>query len=380
MSKKLLSLYLPHMYGNGLDRVVLNLAKSFVDFGFNVDLVTPEVTEYQRQTTQSLPAQVRNIGLDVSVTKSIVFKKVIKKIIKLSQYLKEAKPTIFLANNDYIGVSNLAKLIAGSSTKVVEGVHINVSQYFSNLSGLRGTVRPFLLKQVYRNSDGIIAVSQGVADDIAQLLNVPVEQIKVIYNPVVTPDLQLKAREPVNHSWFTAHEPPVILGAGRLMHQKGYPTLIRAFAQVRKQHPSRLVIIGNETAFKAELETLAHSLGVAEDISMPGFKENPYAYMANADIFVMSSEYEGFGNVLVEAMATGTPVVSTDCESGPAEILECGKYGQLVPVGDANKLAEAILATLANPLDSQVLQQRAQDFTTEAIAREYLTYFEELIN
>jgi len=376
MSKKLLSLYLPHMYGNGLDRVVLNLAKSFVEFGFNVDLVTPEVSEYQRQATQSLPGQVRNVGLGLPVTKSIFF----KKIIKLSQYLKEAKPAIFLANNDYIGVSNLAKLISGSSTKVVEGVHINVSRYFGNLSGLRGAVRPFLLKQAYRNSDGIIAVSQGVADDIAQLLNIPVEQIKVIYNPVVTPDLQLKASEPINHSWFTAHEPPVILGAGRLMHQKGYPTLIRAFAQVRKQQNCRLVIIGNETRFKAELEALAKNLGVAEDLSIPGFQENPYAYMSKAAVFVMSSEYEGFGNVLVEAMATGTPVISTDCESGPAEILEHGRYGKLVPVGNESKLAEAILATLANPIGSQTLQQRAQDFTTEAIAQDYLTYFEKLIN
>ncbi len=376
MSKKLLSLYLPHMYGNGLDRVVLNLAKSFVEFGFNVDLVTPEVSEYQRQATQSLPGQVRNVGLGLPVTKSIFF----KKIIKLSQYLKEAKPAIFLANNDYIGVSNLAKLISGSSTKVVEGVHINVSRYFGNLSGLRGAVRPFLLKQAYRNSDGIIAVSQGVADDIAQLLNIPVEQIKVIYNPVVTPDLQLKASEPINHSWFTADEPPVILGAGRLMHQKGYPTLIRAFAQVRKQQHCRLVIIGNETPFKAELEALAQNLGVAEDLSIPGFQENPYAYMSKAAVFVMSSEYEGFGNVLVEAMATGTPVISTDCESGPAEILEHGRYGKLVPVGNESKLAEAILATLANPIGSQTLQQRAQDFTTEAIAQDYLTYFEKLIN
>jgi glycosyltransferase involved in cell wall biosynthesis len=376
MSRKILSLYLPHMYGNGLDRVVLNLAKSFAEFGFNVDIVTPEISNYQQQATHSFPAQVRNIGLDLPVTKTIFF----KKTLKLSQYLKEVEPTIFLTNNDYVGVSNIAKLISGSSTKIVQGVHINVSRYFGRLSGIRGIVRPLLLKQAYRNSDGIIAVSQGVADDLAHLLNIPTEQIKVIYNPVVTPDLQLKASEPIDHFWFAPDQPPVILGAGRLMHQKGYPTLIRAFAQVRQQRPCRLVIIGNETPFKAELETLAHSLGVAEDVYMPGFQENPYAYMANAAVFVMSSEYEGFGNVLVEAMATGTPVVSTDCESGPAEILEYGKYGQLVPVGDANKLAEAILATLANPLDSQILQQRAQDFTTEAIAQEYLTYFEKLID
>ncbi|HEY9644103.1 MAG TPA: glycosyltransferase, partial [Coleofasciculaceae cyanobacterium] len=223
-------------------------------------------------------------------------------------------------------------------------------------------------------------VSQGVADDLAQLLNVPLEKIKVIYNPIVTPDLLLKAREPIHHPWFAPNQLPVILGAGRLMHQKGYPILIRAFAQVRQQYPCRLVIIGNETDYKLELKALAQSLGVAEDIDMPGFQSNPYAYMGNATIFVLSSLFEGLPSVLIEAMATGTPVVSTDCKSGPAEILDNGKYGQLVPVGDADKLAEAILATLANPLQPEMLQQRAQDFTVEAIAQEYLTYFEQLTN
>jgi len=375
MGNKLLSLYLPHMYGNGLDRVVLNLAKAFVEFGFNVDLVTPEVSEYQRQATQSFPKQVRNISLELPVTRTVSF----KKITKLGQYLKESRPSIFLANNDYVGVSNLAKLISGSPTKIVHGVHIHISRYFGQLLGVRSVIRPLLLKQAYRNSDGIIAVSQGVADDLANILNVPFEKIKVIYNPVVTPDLLLKASEPINHPWFASGQPPVILGAGRLMHQKGYPTLIRAFAQVKQQYPCRLVIIGNETDHKSELKELAHTLGVAEDLDMPGFQMNPYTYMANSALFVMSSEYEGFGNVLVEAMATGTPVVSTDCKSGPAEILENGKYGLLAPVGDSNRLAQSILETLKNPLSSKVLQYRAQDFTVEAITQEYLAYFASLI-
>ncbi len=376
MGNKLLSLYLPHMYGNGLDRVVLNLAKAFAEFGFNVDLVTPEVSDYQRQATQSFPKQVRNISLELPVTRTVSF----KKIIKISRYLEESQPDIFLANNDYVGVSNLAKLISGSSTKVVHGVHIHISRYFGQLLGVRSVIRPLLLKQAYCNSDGIIAVSQGVADDLANLLNVAFEKIKVIYNPVVTPDLLLKASEPINHPWFASSQPPVILGAGRLMHQKGYPTLIRAFAQVKQQYPCRLVIIGNETDYKSELKELAQILGVAEDLDMPGFQMNPYTYMANSALFVMSSEYEGFGNVLVEAMATGTPVVSTDCKSGPAEILENGKYGLLTPVGDANQLAQAMLSTLKKPLSAQMLRKRSQDFTVEAIAEEYYKYLMSLLS
>ena len=169
------------------------------------------------------------------------------------------------------------------------------------------------------------------------------------------------------------------MGAGRLHPQKDFATLIRAFAIVRQQRPARLLIVGGEPEQKQELETLIRDLKLEQDAQLFGFTENPYAYMAKAAVFALSSRYEGFGNVLVEAMATGTPVVSTDCESGPAEILENGKYGKLVPVSDPNALAEAILETLATPLDASKLQERSQDFTDEKIACQYLEFIEKLI-
>ncbi|WAL58387.1 glycosyltransferase [Thermocoleostomius sinensis] len=373
MNRLHIAIFQPPMHGNGLDRVVLNLAKAFVEFGFCVDLVTPEISKYQKQATQGYPSQIRNIRLlDVSITKPIF----LEKVIKLSQYLKEVRPDILLANNDYVGVANLAKSISNSPTKLVHGVHINVSQYFSKLSGIRATIRPFLLKHSYCKADGIIAVSQGVAKDLAQLINIPTEKIQVIYNPVVTPDLLLKANESLEHLWFAPSEPPVILGAGRLFHQKDFVTLIKAFAKVRQKQNCRLIIIGEWSPYKFELDTLINELNLGDDVDFPGYVHNPYAYMAHASLFVMSSKYEGFGNVLVEAMAVGTPVVSTDCESGPAEILDQGRYGKLVPVGDSDALASAILKTIEHSIDAKILQERAQKFSQEKIARQYLDYFE----
>lgn len=379
MNKKLLSLYTTPVAGNGLDRVILNLAKTLSELGFRVDIVVPEVTKQHQKFLEALPSEVRTIDLGLPFSKTIF----LSKLFKLKQYLEKEKPSILLANGDYAGVSNLAKLAACSQAKVIHAVHINISRYFNSYEddlGLKMKLRVLLLKQLYRRSDGLIAVSKGVAEDLSHTIGVSLENIKVIYNPVVTSNLLLKAQEPVKHPWFSPGEPPVILGAGRLMYQKDFSTLIRAFANARQQRPCRLVIIGKETSDKIDLDALIHELNLTGDVWLAGFADNPYAYMAKASVFVMSSRYEGFGNVLVEAMATGTPVVSTDCESGPAEILNHGEYGHLTPVGDEKKLSEAILDTLDHPLEPHVLQHRAQDFTAEAIAQEYLTYFRMLVN
>ncbi|NLO89188.1 MAG: glycosyltransferase, partial [Clostridia bacterium] len=187
----------------------------------------------------------------------------------------------------------------------------------------------------------VVAVSQGVADDLVKTTGLMRELIKVIYNPIVTPELLEKAKESIGHPWFKPGQPPVILSAGRLTAAKDFPTLIHAFARVRAERLARLMILG-EGEERPNLESLVRELGLESDVSMPEFVENPYAYMARAAVFVLSSAWEGFGNVLVEAMAVGTPVVSTDCPSGPAEILEGGKWGKLVPVGDVEKLAKAL--------------------------------------
>jgi glycosyltransferase involved in cell wall biosynthesis len=198
----------------------------------------------------------------------------------------------------------------------------------------------------------------------------PLERITVIYNPVFTPDLLHKAQEPVDHPWFAPAGLPVILGVGRLAEQKDFFTLIRAFALVRQHRPARLIIVG-EGPDRPGLEALARELGVADDVSLPGFSTNPYAYMRQADVFVLSSLFEGLPAVLVEALAVGVPIVSTRCPHGPEEILQDGICGPLVPVGDAAAMADAICATLDAPLPAHVLQERARAFALDTIVEQY---------
>jgi glycosyltransferase involved in cell wall biosynthesis len=198
------------------------------------------------------------------------------------------------------------------------------------------------------------------------------EKIKVIYNPVITPELFARAEEPLDHPWFRPGEPPVVLGVGRLTQAKDFPTLIRAFALVRKERPARLMILG-EGEERPKLEALVRELRLEEDVALPGFVDNPYKYMKRAAVFVLSSRWEGFGIVLVEAMALGTPVVATDCPSGPAEILENGKWGRLVPPGDPEALAKAILDTLEGGVSRVKATTNVQKrFSMIAIVEQYL--------
>lgn len=370
----ILSFFLPPLIGAGGERVALNLAKTLVDWGYKVDLVVPETGNRHAKFTSTIPAGVRIIDLGTPIQRTVY----LQKLFKLKQYLEQEKPAVMLSNVDYVGVSNLACAIAKTPTKLIQVVHSNLSKEFNTIPGIGKLVKPLFVRQFYPWSDGYIAVSSGVANDLAQMSGIHRDKIKVIYNPVVTPELPVKAEEVANHPWLPPEKIPVILGAGRLMYQKDFPTLIRAFAKVRQNRPCRLMIIGGENNVRLELESLIKELGIQADVELPGFAPNPYAYMSKASVFVLSSLYEGFGNVLVEAMATGTPVVSTDCPDGPAEILENGRYGQLVPISSPGALADAIMATLDNPVSSTILKERAQEFTSEKIAQTYLDYIQNL--
>ena len=232
------------------------------------------------------------------------------------------------------------------------------------------------MRPLYPKADFIVGVSQGVVDDLKKVLRFDSEKFRVIYNPTVDEELLKKAEEPLDHPWFHDDgEPPVILAAGRLHISKDFPTLPRAFALVRKEVPSRLVILG-EGEKRKELEKLAQELGIREDLDLPGFVENPYKYTKHAAVFVLSSQWEGLPTVLVEAMACGCPVVSTDCPSGPREILKDGEYGVLVPPKDPEKLAQGIPRVLENQDLRRELsvkgKRRALDFTVDRAVEEYV--------
>ena len=233
------------------------------------------------------------------------------------------------------------------------------------------SLRDQSMRVSYRSVDAIVAVSQGVADDIARTTGLPSARIRVICNPVVTAKMLGLAQEPVAHPWLRPDSPPVILAAGRLTKQKDFATLIRAFQRVRQSQPCRLLILG-KGQLQSDLESLASALGVRDEVDFPGFVANPYAYMAKAALFALSSAWEGSPNVLTEALALGTPVVATDCPSGPREILQGGRYGRLVPVGDVQRLGEAIIATLTNPLPGEVLRRAAAPYSANESAGAYL--------
>ena len=230
---------------------------------------------------------------------------------------------------------------------------------------------PLFAKKLYPQADGIITVSHGAADDLAHVLDLPFDRIDVIYNPIVTPELHERAGRMVDHPWFAAGAPPVIIGVGRLDPEKDFLTLLRASNIVRRNRNVRLMILG-EGPERFALESLAQELGMTGVVTLPGFVENPLPFIANASVLVLTSRFEGLSNVLIEALACGTPVVATDCPGGPTEILGGGRYGKLAPVGDFKEVARAIEGTLENPPDPMFLKSAAERFSVDAIARQYL--------
>ena len=298
-------------------------------------------------------------------------KRVLYSLPGLMRYLRRERPKALLSAMDHANVVALwAKKLARAPTRVVVSVHNTTSIATKRAKNMRGRMMPLFIRKFYPWADAVVAVSKGVAEDLLKIAGLPKEKIRVIYNPVITPDLLAKAEEPVDHPWFRPGEPPVILGVGRLTAQKDFPTLIRAFALVRKQRPARLMILG-EGEERAKLEALVRELSLEKDVSLPGFVDNPYKYMKRAAVFVLSSRWEGFGNVLVEAMACGTPVVSTDCPSGPREILDGGRWGRLVAVGDVSSMAKAIEETLARPVP-QMAQGALSSFELATVIDRYL--------
>jgi glycosyltransferase involved in cell wall biosynthesis len=335
------------------------LANSFAEYGFAVDLV---LASNRGPFLQDLAPSVQIIDLKARRT--------LFGTLGLIRYLRCANPAYLISAMSHTNVVALiAGLLTGKVTKLIVTEHISLSDLIANSSLIRLNLLPLAIFAFYRHADYVVAVSQGVADTLLGY-RVPADKIKIIHNPVVSEALFTRAREPVDHPWFTAGAPPVILGVGRLVAQKDFCTLIRAFAIVRSSQMARLMILG-EGDKRSELQMLAERLGVANDVSLAGFVHNPYSYMKRAGVFVLSSRFEGLPTVLIEAMACGTPIVSTDHRSGAAEILESGRWGRLTPVGDATALAEAILETLRADAHPDVVR-RAASFTVNSAREGYL--------
>ncbi|KPV39146.1 glycosyl transferase family 1 [Thiohalorhabdus denitrificans] len=359
---KRIALFLSFSGDGGVERMMLNLAGAIARLGHPVDLVRAKAEGGHDQA----PEGVRVIDLGTAHTRT--------SLKPLTRYLRRERPDAMLAAKDRANrVAIRARQRAGVDTRLAVRLGTHLSRSLEGRSGLKKWLRYRPMRAAYPHADAIVAVSAGVAEDTARITGIPQQAIHVIPNPVVTPGMREAARQPVGHPWLEgdSREIPVVVAAGRLTRQKDFPTLLRAFARLREERPARLIILG-EGRDRPELEALAAELGIAGDLDLPGFAANPYAFMAGADLFALSSAWEGSPNVLTEALALGTPVAATDCQSGPRETLAGGRYGPLVPVGDAEALGRALADTLAEPPESAFLQEAAAPFEAEASARAYL--------
>lgn len=354
-----IALFVPSLHGGGAERVILEIAGELARRGLSVDLV---LARAEGPYMELLPDDVRLIDLDSHRTAA--------SLPKLVGYIRRERPIALLSTLAHANVIAVAaKLMLRGRLRVVTRIENTLSEEIATGS-IKHRLVLRLLKLLLPMSDDIVAVSQGVAADLRDLIPAT-SHVKTIYNPVVRPEISCHAARPVSHPWFETECVPVIVSAGRLTNVKDHATLLRAFAVVRGSRNARLVILGVGPERENLLE-LAESLDVSLHVDLPGFKVNPFAYMSRASVFALPSRYEGFPNVLVQAMACGTPVVSTDCPSGPSEILEDGKWGRLVPVGDWRAMAEAIIDILDNPLPPEQLISRASTFSAEASVDRYL--------
>lgn len=361
ISGKHIALFTTFLGGGGAERVMVNLSKGFCDQGLEVDLVLTRSGPRQYE----IPNGIHLVDIGAP--------RIYAALPGIIRYLRRAQPDIILSAGAAVNVTVLlAWRLALSQARIVVSEHTSQIEATKNARDWRQRALPAFIRTTYPWASAIVAVSKGAADDLVQIASVPRQKLHVIYNPVVSHELFVKSEEPVNHPWFGEGEPPVILGAGRLTAEKDFATLIRAFALVRKERPARLMILG-EGKDRPKLEALVRELGLEEGVALPGFVDNPFKYMKRAAVFVLSSKWEGLSNVLVEALACGCPVVSTDCPSGPAEILENGKWGRLVPVQSPEALAEAILETLRRPIYGT---ERASDFSLQRAVNEYLKLLE----
>ena len=359
-----IAFFLPSVRGGGAQRVIVNLAQGMVGRGIPVDVV---LAAADGVFLEQLPSAVRLIDLRAG--------RLLRSLRPLAGYLRRERPRVLVSSMSHANLIALwAARLAGGRTPVMVTVHNTMSLSTGDNSALGRRIEPLLLRAFYPAASSIVAVSRGAADDLARTTGLPRERVEVVYNPVITPEVMAQIDQTPNDPWFAPGQPPVVLGVGRLTRQKDFVTLLRAFAQVRGQRAARLMILGDGEDRPA-LEALVAELGLGADVSLPGFRDNAMAYMSRAALFVLSSAWEGLPTVLIEAMAAGTRVVSTDCPSGPREILQDGRLGALVPVGDVDALARAMTEALDTPA-LPFSQDALAPYTRDAAVDHYLRLIE----
>ncbi len=354
-----LALFLPSYDRGGVERMMAQLARGLAGLGLSVDMVIHRRSSHY---LDDLPASVRVVEL-AALGGGLLDAAVV--------YCRCARPALLLSSKDENNQLALkTREVAGTHAKVWLRAASTLSSRVAGQFFWKRWMSFRRMRRIYAKADGVIAVSHDLARDVAEITGLPLSGIRVAHNPVVTPEMIDLAARPVSHPWLNDSAIPVILGIGRLARVKNFGLLIEAFARVRRARACRLLILG-EGRERPHLERLTAKLGLRAEVDLPGYIDNPYAYLARARLFVSSSLSEGSPNALTEALALGVPVVATDCLSGPREVLQGGRYGPLVPVDDADALVDAMLRALDNPPPADFLREAALPYTTDASAREY---------
>jgi len=330
------ALFLPDLSCGGAEKIVLLLARCLLERRNAVELVLLRNTG---ELTRDLPAGVSVVSLERT--------RMAFAVLRLARYLKSRQPDVLMSTLVHANAAAvLARRIGSPGTRLVLRVESHMSHARTDVPRTWPLRTAYgLIPRLFPRADAIVAISEGVKQDLVETWGVPADRIVTVYNPVIHDRFHALAAAPPAHPWLRKKTGPVILGAGRLTLAKDFPTLIRSCARLHPSLDARLVILGNGPERRA-LEKLVADLGLQRRVDLPGFVENPYACIARADVFVSTSRFEGFGNVIAEALACGTPVVATDCPSGPAEILDRGRLGKLVGVGDVEAVADAVQRTL----------------------------------
>lgn len=360
--KKHLAIVVSFSGNGGVEKMMVNLINQLASYAeLKIDLL---LIRDSSDFLRLLSPEVKQIKLGSRHSATSIF--------PIRRYLLNNHPDAILVAKERAGKSVLiARYLAGNRSRVVLRLGTNLATAMQGKSWLARFFRFKSIRFFYQYFSAIVAVSQGVAQDTHRISGVAMDKIHVIRNPVITEKLLTLSLIPPTHHWLVEKKYPVILGIGRLTRQKGFDTLIRAFALINQTIPSRLIILG-EGNLRQQLLDLAQQLGVGDRVDFPGFSDNPYSYLRAADLFILSSRWEGSPNALTEAMALGTQVVSTNCPSGPSELLQQGDIAPLVAVDAAEDLAQAAIRTLQNPVDKDRIKAAVADYHPAIAAKAYL--------
>lgn len=369
----LLSFFIPDLTVGGAEQVTINIVNGLSARGYNVELV---LSRSEGKLRSQLERHVSVVELPPSHRSGFG---VVANLPWLVSYLHQKKPVALFPHLCHVNVVCLAVNRAfDTDTMVIPTHHSALTR--TRVQSPKDRVVYWLVPRLYPTADRIIAVSEGVADSIVEQTSVKRDDISVLYNPIDVESVRIQSRKHVDHEWITDENIDVILFVGRISEEKDLKTWLRAFKDVHRRNPATRALIVGQGPQRADIEAFVNELGLGGVVSMLGYFENPYRYMSRADVFLLSSKFEGLPTTLIEALACGCPIVATDCESGPREILADGEYGPLVPVGNAAELADAVIETLDDPISADELRARADDFAPDSIFDDYERFIDRYIH